>query len=129
MVFEGPEEVRSALDNGVVDLHANISVRIKGETKNTTVGRVIMYEVVPEELSFDLINKVMNKKELANLVDYCYRTCGAKTTVILADRLKDLGFKYATVSGASIAIQNMVIPKNKKEIVSKADREIGRAHV
>ncbi|MDQ5986457.1 MAG: DNA-directed RNA polymerase subunit beta' [Syntrophus sp. SKADARSKE-3] len=122
--FAGPEEVRSALDNGVVDLHAKITVRINGERKQTTVGRVIMSEVVPEELSFDLINKVMNKKELANLVDYCYRTCGAKTTVILADRLKDLGFKYATLSGASIAIHNMAIPANKKEIVGKADRDV-----
>ena len=112
--------MRCALDNGAVDLHARITVRIKGEKKETTVGRVIMSEVVPEELAFDLINKVMNKKELANLVDYCYRTCGAKTTVILADRLKDIGFKYATVSGASIAIHNMVIPPNKKEIVAKA---------
>ena len=124
MNFAGPEEVRCALDNGAIDLHARITVRINGEKKETTVGRVIMSEVVPEELSFDLINKVMNKKELANLVDYCYRTCGAKTTVLLADRLKDIGFKYATVSGASIAIQNMAIPANKKEIVAKADRDV-----
>ncbi len=122
--FSSPEEVRSALDNGAVGLHAKVNVRMNGEKKETTVGRVIMSEVVPEELSFDLINKVMNKKELANLVDYCYRTCGAKTTVLLADRLKDLGFKYATISGASIAIHNMVIPANKKEIVAKADRDV-----
>ena len=124
MSFSGPEEVRSALDSGIVDLHAKVRCRLDGETKETTVGRVIMYEVVPKELSFDLINKVLNKKELANLVDYCYRSCGAKTTVLLADRLKDLGFKYATVSGASIAIHNMVIPENKKEIVGKADRDV-----
>ncbi|MCK7476036.1 MAG: hypothetical protein MZV49_26845 [Rhodopseudomonas palustris] len=71
-----------------------------------------------------LINKVMNKKELANLIDHCYRSCGDKTTVLLADRLKDLGFKYATVSGVSFAISNMIIPENKKEIVAQADKDV-----
>ena len=66
----------------------------------------------------------MNKKELANLIDYWYRTCGDKTTIMLADRLKDLGFKFATSSGISIAIKNMVIPANKKEIVSQADNDV-----
>jgi DNA-directed RNA polymerase subunit beta' len=85
---------------------------------------MMLYEVIPEGISFDLVNKVMNKKEIANLIDYSYRTCGAKTTVLLADRLKDLGFKYATTSGASIAIHNMVIPDNKKEIVGRADKDV-----
>ena len=124
MVFSDPGEVRRALDAGSVDLHARIIVRINGERKETTVGRTILYEVIPEDISFDLVNKLMNKKELANLIDYSYRTCGAKTTVLLADRLKDLGFKYATTSGASIAIHNMVVPVNKKEIVGKADRDV-----
>jgi len=124
MVFSGPEEVRSAYDAGSVDLHARITVRIDGERKETTVGRIMLYEVIPEGIAFDLINKVMNKKELASLIDFTYRTCGAKTTVLLADRLKDLGFKYATNSGASIAINNMAVPANKKEIVSRADRDV-----
>jgi len=124
MVFSGPEEVRSAFDNNVIDLRARIKVRIQGEIKETTVGRVILYEIIPSELAFDLINKVMNKKELANLIDYCYRSCGDKTTVLLADRLKDLGFKYATRSGISFAAHNMIIPDNKKEIVSRADRDV-----
>ncbi len=124
MTFSGPEEVRSAYDNNVVDLRARIKVRIGGEIKETTVGRVILYEIIPEELPFDLINKVMNKKELANLIDYCYRSCGDKTTVVLADRLKDLGFKYATKAGISFAVHNMIIPANKKEIVARADRDV-----
>ena len=78
----------------------------------------------PETISFDAINKVMNKKELANLINHCYRTCGDKTTVLLADRLKDIGFKYATRAGVSIAIHNMVIPENKKEIVAQADKDV-----
>jgi DNA-directed RNA polymerase subunit beta' len=124
MVFADPEEVRKAFDTRMVDLQAKIRVRIRGEMKETTVGRVILFEIIPEKISFDLINKVMNKKELSNLIDHCYRTCGDKTTVLLADRLKDLGFKYATMSGASIAIHNMVIPTNKKEIVARADKDV-----
>jgi DNA-directed RNA polymerase subunit beta' len=124
MVFSNPAEVRSALDANAVDLQARIKVRIDEELKDTTVGRVVLYEITPKEISFDAINKVMNKKELSNLIDYCYRSCGDKTTVLLADRLKDLGFKYATISGSSIAIHNMVIPPNKKDIVNRADRDV-----
>jgi DNA-directed RNA polymerase subunit beta' len=93
MVFCDPGEVQSALNADMVDLHAKVKVRIDGEVKDTTVGRVVLYESLPEEISFDTVNKVMNKKELANLIDHCYRSCGDKTTVLLADRLKDLGFK------------------------------------
>ena len=124
MIFSDPGEVRSALDAQAVDLHAKIKVRIDGELKETTVGRIILFEVIPEPISFDAINKVMNKKELANLINYCYRSCGDKTTVLLADRLKDIGFKFATKAGVSIAIHNMVIPENKKEIVTKADKDV-----
>jgi DNA-directed RNA polymerase subunit beta' len=124
MVFADPGEVRSALDSQAVDLHARIKVRIAGEMKETTVGRVVLHEVIPETISFDAVNKVMNKKELANLINHCYRTRGDKTTVLLADRLKDIGFKYATRAGVSIAIHNMVIPENKKEIVARADKDV-----
>ncbi|PKN17483.1 MAG: DNA-directed RNA polymerase subunit beta' [Deltaproteobacteria bacterium HGW-Deltaproteobacteria-6] len=124
MIFSGPEEVRSAVDAGAIDLHARIKVRIQSELKETTAGRIILYEIIPEEINFDAINKLMNKKELANLIDYCYRLCGDKTTVLLADRLKDLGFKYATISGLSFAVGNMIIPENKKNIVAQADKDV-----
>jgi DNA-directed RNA polymerase subunit beta' len=122
--FADPEEVRRAYDAEVVGLHTEIRVRINGELKETTVGRVLLYEIIPEEIPFDIINKVMNKKELAGLIDYCYRSCGDKTTVLLADRLKDLGFKYATKSGLSISINDMVIPETKREIVTQADKDV-----
>jgi DNA-directed RNA polymerase subunit beta' len=128
MVFADPEEVRVAYDSGTIDLHARIKVRISGKVYDTTTGRVILSEIIPDAIPFEAINKVMNKKELANLIDYCYRTCGDKVTVLLADRLKDLGFKYATVSGASIAIGNMVVPSNKKEIVTRADKDVLKIH-
>jgi len=121
MKFSDMDEVRRAFDSEVVELHSSIKVRVDGQLKDTTVGRVILYEIIPKEVPFDLINKEMSKKEIASLIDYCYRTTGDKTTVILVDRLKDLGFKYATKSGLSIAISDMVIPATKKDIVAKAD--------
>lgn len=124
MIFSGPDEVRSALDAGAIDLHARIKVRIDSELKETTGGRIVLSEIIPEEIHFDAINKLMNKKELANLIDHCYRLCGDKTTVLLADRLKDLGFKYATISGLSFAVGNMIIPENKKTIVAQADKDV-----
>ena len=124
MLFAGPDEVRAAIDAGMIDLHASIKVRINSEIKETTAGRIILSEIVPEQINFDMINKLMNKKELTNLIDHCYRLCGDKATIILADKLKDMGFKYATVSGISFAISNMIIPENKKRIVSQADKDV-----
>ena len=124
MIFAGPEELRQAYDSGEADLQARVKVRMNGHITETTVGRVLLYDIVPKEIPFEVINKVMNKKEVANLIDFCYRSCGDKATVILADRLKDMGFRYATVSGSSIAISNMVIPAGKKDIVAKADKDV-----
>ncbi|MBN2569052.1 MAG: DNA-directed RNA polymerase subunit beta' [Deltaproteobacteria bacterium] len=124
MIFSSFDEVRRAYDSEVIDLHARIKARMNGEMVDTTVGRVLLYEIIPEQIPFSHVNKVMNKKELANLIDYSYRACEAKTTVILADRLKDLGFKYATLSGLSISSNDMVIPKSKNQIVDKANRDV-----
>ncbi len=123
-IFASPEEVRSAYDSGCVDLHAKIKVRIKGERVETTVGRVLLYEIVPDEIPYEFVNKVMDKKALAGLIDYCYRKVGSKATVILADRLKDLGYKLATQSGLSISVSDMVIPSRKSEIIEKAIEEV-----
>ena len=92
MIFAGPEELRQAYDSGEADLQARVKVRMNGHITETTVGRVLLYDIVPKEIPFEVINKVMNKKEVANLIDFCYRSCGDKATVILADRLKDMGF-------------------------------------
>ena len=124
MILSGIDEVRCARDAGVLDLHARIKVRLDGALKETTAGRILLSEIMPPEIPFDVVNKVMNKKELANLIDYAYRTCGDKTTVILADRLKDLGFRFATSAGISISIKDMAIPASKKEIVTQADADV-----
>ena len=124
MVFASPDEVRSAIDAGAIDLHSRIKVRIGSDLKDTTAGRIILSEIVPQEIDFNMVNKLMNKKELTNLIDYCYRLCGDKITILLCDRLKDLGFKYATISGLSFAVGNMLFPENKKRIVSQADKDV-----
>ena len=118
--FASREEVRCAYDFGEVDLHARIQVRIGKERVTTTVGRVLLSEVLPEELPFKAINQVMNKNALAQLIDRCYREAGVKATVLLADRLKDLGYQFATRSGLSISINDMVIPQRKPEILDQA---------
>ncbi|MDO9211600.1 MAG: DNA-directed RNA polymerase subunit beta' [Deltaproteobacteria bacterium] len=127
-IFSGPEEVRMAYDAGEVDLHAVIKVRLgaDGHTERveTTVGRVLLREILPSEIPFSFINKVLNKKELATLVDQCYRFAGNKKTVILADQLKDLGFHYATQAGISICIDDMVIPPRKAELLQRANQEV-----
>ncbi len=101
-------------------------VRINGILENTTTGRVLLYEIFPEKMPFSMINKVMNKKELRSLINESYRREGIKATVILSDRLKDIGYRYATLSGISISMKDMTIPSRKAEIIDKADREVKR---
>jgi DNA-directed RNA polymerase subunit beta' len=125
-VFSNTEEVRIAYDANEIDLHARIKVRLDGELVETTVGRILLKEILPEEIPFRLINKVMKKSELANLIDYCYRYGGEKKTVLLSDRLKDLGYRYATLAGISISIDDMMVPSNKGKLLQEAQQEIER---
>jgi DNA-directed RNA polymerase subunit beta' len=122
--FASPAEVRVAYDQGEVDVQARISVRIDGELTETTVGRVLLYELVPPQVPFREVNRVMKKKDLAELIDLSYRSAGTKATVIFADRLKDLGYEYATRAGISISIKDMVIPPNKGELLREAEERL-----
>ena len=122
--FAAPDEVRIAYDAGAVGLQAAIRVRIEGKMVDSTTGRVLLYEVVPKEVPFEYVNKVMKKKDLAELIDITYRNCGQKATVILADQLKNTGFQFATISGISICIDDMVIPFNKKAILERAEGDL-----
>ncbi|MFP3980751.1 MAG: DNA-directed RNA polymerase subunit beta' [Desulfobacterales bacterium] len=224
MKFADPWEVRAAYDAGVVDLHAKITVRIHGSRVETTVGRVLLWEIIPKgesyvlrhimvtsrqkadevveaveagtgfsdlvqqhseafdrtyngdigllnaeefqeifqlpefevqsvfsmdegdvsgithsggnkyhifqvmekraEIPFDMVNKVLNKKALGNLVDYTYRHKGPKATVILSDRLKDIGYNYSTTGGLSISIDAMIIPESKWDVMRRAEKEV-----
>src|SRR5690606_5590833 len=91
---------------------------------DTTVGRVMLYDVVPKQLSFELVNKVMDKKALGNLIDSCYRQCGQKETVLLADHIRTTGYSYATKAGISICLDNMRIPEAKSRLIGKAQDEV-----
>ena len=123
-ILSSPDEVRVAYDAGEVHLQANIKVKIGGKMIDTTVGRVLLSEILPSEIPFENVNKVMDKKQLANLIDVCYRRTGSKKTVILADRLKNLGFAYATKAGISICIDDMKIPVKKGKLLDKAYGEV-----
>ncbi|MGF1510628.1 MAG: DNA-directed RNA polymerase subunit beta' [Myxococcota bacterium] len=132
-VFAAPEEVRAAYDHGAVDLQARIKVRITDrpvdgeylkELQETTVGRVLLMEVVPKQVDFNVVNAVMTKKALGGLIDQCYRACGQKETVLLADRVRTIGYSQATAAGISISIDDMRIPDEKAAIVGKAQEEV-----
>src|SRR5213595_2064312 len=133
-VFSSPAEVRAAYDHHEVDLQAKVICRMDqfdaegkpaGRARvETTVGRVILSDILPRKIPFSSINKVMDKKTLGNLIDICYRLSGEKETVLLADRLRSLGYGYATKAGISIAIKDMVIPAKKQEFLERAQKEV-----
>ncbi len=122
--FASRDEVIMAWSTGAIHLQARIKVRLNGKLVETTAGRIMLSDFLPEEVPFDAINKTMRKKDIARLIDISFRTAGAKKTVIMADRLKDLGYRFATYAGISIGINNMKIPVNKEEILEKAQKEV-----
>ncbi|MDL1971760.1 MAG: DNA-directed RNA polymerase subunit beta' [Deltaproteobacteria bacterium] len=124
MLFSEPAEVRMAYDRGVIDLHSPIRVRMDGKLVETTVGRVLLKEIIPEEVPFKFINKLIRKKDIAILVNECYRRAGIKKTVIMCDKLKDLGFSQATKAGLSISISDLKIPEKKGYILAEAKRQV-----
>jgi DNA-directed RNA polymerase subunit beta' len=123
-VFGSIEEVRVAYDHDQVGLQSPIRIRINDKMEETTVGRALLSEVLPTELPFKLINRAMGKKELGELVNITFRLCGPKRTVLLADALRAVGYRYSTKAGLSIAIGDMVVPENKREILSKSYEEV-----
>ncbi len=122
--FSDPAEVRIAYDQGAVETHTRIKVRIAGKLIETTVGRVILSEIIPPEIDFSAMNKVMNKKEMGKLIDKVYREVGPQATVLLLDRVKALGYRYATRAGISICVDDMRIPARKEELIRKAQKEV-----
>jgi len=124
MVFSGPEEVRVAYDAGEVEIHAGIKVRMNGKLVDTTTGRILLSEIVPGEIPFEIINQVMDKKALGELIDQAYRHLGNKATVILADRLRTLGYQNATTAGISICVDDMMVPPDKERFISAATEQV-----
>ncbi|MDR0965690.1 MAG: DNA-directed RNA polymerase subunit beta', partial [Myxococcales bacterium] len=123
-IFSSPEEVRAAYDHGAIDLQARIFCRLDGRRVETTTGRVLLWDIVPRVIGFDAINKVMDKKQLGNLIDICYRMCGEKETVLLADRIRTFGYNNATRAGISIGVKHMLIPHKKEQFLAEAQAEV-----
>jgi len=123
-VFSSPVEAVIAYDYEQVHLQAKIKVRMNGEMIDTTMGRIILGQLLPASVPFKEVNRVLSKKALAQLIDFTYRNAGTKDTVIVADRLKDIGYEYATKAGISICINDMKIPLNKEDFIEKAEKDV-----
>ena len=136
-VFADIEEVQRAYGSGQVDLQAIVKVRLHemirdiegNESENTairetTVGRAILFGIVPKGLPFDIVNRAMKKKAISNLLNETYRRCGLKDTVMFADNLMYLGFRQGTESGTSIGINDFVIPDEKVTIIGESEQEV-----
>jgi len=136
-VFADVSEVHRAYETGHISLHTRIKVRIREVLRDddgnrtetlklydSTVGRALLSELLPEGLTFDLVNRDLNKKRISALINACYRSVGLKETVIFADQLMYTGFSYATRAGISIGVEDMVTPVEKAEILRQAESEV-----
>ncbi|WHZ20570.1 MAG: DNA-directed RNA polymerase beta' subunit [Rhodanobacteraceae bacterium] len=137
MAFADVAEVRRAYESKAVELHAKVKVRIReveiaadGSRKekttltDTTVGRALLAEILPEGLAFKRMNTELTKKAISKLINACYRELGLKDTVVFADQLMYTGYRFATISGISIGIDDMKIPDEKKAILEEAEKEV-----
>lgn len=138
MVFADVAEVQRALDNGVVELTAKVAVRLTEWNKDkdtgefvasskltdTTVGRALLSEILPKGLPFSNLNKALKKKEISRLINTSFRRCGLKETVVFADKLLQNGFRLATRAGISIAIDDMLVPPQKVDIINRSEKEV-----
>ncbi len=135
MKFSGYDELERAYSAGAVNLHARIELRLVGHYGDdeeaqgarrikTTVGRGLLMKILPEDMPFALVNRVLNKRDISQLINISYRRCGLKETVIFADRLMYTGFAYATKAGVSFGVDDMVIPQDKKDILHDAEERV-----
>ena len=137
MAFADIDEVYRAYESGIVDLQAKIRARIREVSTNedgekqitnkryeTTAGRALLSRILPDEMPFALIDKVLTKKTISQLINTCYRKLELKDTVIFSDKLMYTGFKYSTRAGVSIGVEDMVIPENKDDIIGKAEDQV-----
>ena len=122
MTFYGSDEVIVAFDQGKIGLHARIKVRFDGKLIETTTGRVIFNDILPREIPF--INELLNKKRLVQIISTVFRRCGNLESAQFLDKLKYLGFSYATQGGLSVSIGDVIIPPEKYDIVTKAQKDV-----
>ncbi len=138
MMFTNIDEARRAFESGAADLQARVKIRVptfeveeEGDEPvaveklvQTTVGRALLSEILPPGLDFALVNRAMSKKAISNTINVCYRNLGLKKTVVFADRLMYTGFRFATIAGISIGVNDMVVPESKGAILAVAEAEV-----
>ena len=137
MIFSDIKEVQRVYDQGLIDLHAKVTVRIrefeldvagqkieKINRYTTTVGRALLSEILPPGLPFSYIDKALKKKEISRLINASFRKVGIRETVIFADKLMYTGYSYATKAGISISINDMLVPPEKAQLIAAADAEV-----
>ena len=137
MVFSDLAEVTRAMQSGSLDIHAKVSVRIKEYVRSenngwqekltryqTTAGRALLSEILPKGLPFSVLDRPLKKKEISKLINNAFRRCGLKETVIFADKLMQNGYRLATRAGISICADDMLVPRQKSEIIAAAEREV-----
>ena len=137
MIFASLDEARRAYETGAAELQAQIRIRVTVHERDdndelieitkivdTTIGRALLSDIMPEGLEFERINQTMTKKAISSVINACYRQLGLKNTVVFADRLMYTGFRFATRAGISIGVNDMVVPENKEEILAVAETEV-----
>ena len=137
MIFTGPKEAEKAYRTGAAELHARVKVRITeyvrdvagelvAETKlrDTTIGRAILWQICPNGMPYELVDQALGKKPISRLINHAYRNLGLKETVMFADHIMYTGFHYAMISGASVGIDDMVIPDEKYTIIASSEEEV-----
>jgi DNA-directed RNA polymerase subunit beta' len=138
MTFADTSEVRRALEAGAVEMTTRISIRLTEYSRNkvtgelisntamrdTTVGRSLLSEILPKGMPFESINRALKKKEISRLINTSFRKCGLKETVVFADKLLQNGFRLATQAGISICVDDMLVPKQKYDIIDRCEAEV-----
>jgi DNA-directed RNA polymerase subunit beta' len=125
-IFADTDEAILAYQQRVVNLHDPIRVHVNGDSVDTTIGRVLFNDILPREVGF--INEALDKKRLETLVADCHRLLGPYRTAIFLDDLKEIGFEYATTSGLTVGIDDIVIPSEKPRLLERADKAVHRIH-
>jgi len=122
MIFASREEALLGYENKRVALHAKIKLLEDGKLIDTTVGRVLFNSIMPRDMAF--INELLTKKKVERIIGDCYREVGDIETVAFLDRLKELGFEYATQSGISIALSDVLVPEEKFDIIDETQKQV-----
>ena len=123
-LFADVDEIMIALESGHLDINAKVRTKIDGQVVYTTAGRLIIKSILPDFVPLNIWNRVLKKKDIANLVDFVYKEAGPKITAEFLDNLKELGFKYSTRAGISISAYDIKVPESKKRLIEEAKKKV-----